>query len=287
MASSSDGRILTTVSLTIAGALTATAVLMGVLPAGAGELHQAAQNGDIAAIATLLKSGADVNQTDGEGETALHKAVKANRTEIVSALLAARADPYISGRGPFGSTGTPLHLAAKSGGIDSLRVLLDAGIDPNLADDGVGPPLHIALYYHRTEAADLLRSRGAGPVVATPIGALVKTADAKKGASIATTCKLCHHLAATPPQRRLSGPPLWDIVGRPKAGVATFAYSDALRAAGGAWTYDDLNSFLANPRGYVPGTKMVGVIGINAPERRADLIRYLRSLSAAPAPLPD
>jgi cytochrome c len=163
--------------------------------------------------------------------------------------------------------------------------LLEAGIDPNLPDEGVGPPLHLAAFYRRVEAVDLLRSYGAVAVVAKPIRKLIAVADPNEGEVIAGTCKICHHLEAAPPQRPLMGPPLWDIVGRPKASIAGFAYSDALKAAGGTWNYDDLNSFLADPRGNLPGTKMTGVFGIRTPERRASLIRYLRDHSAAPAPL--
>ena len=29
-----------------------------------------------------------------------------------------------------------------------------------------------------------------------------------------------------------------------------------MKAKGGNWTFDELNKFLANPRGYIPGTNM-------------------------------
>ena len=271
----------------LARCLAAMSLLVCAMPAAAGELHKAARNGDLLAVAALLDAGADVNEADGEGETALHKAAKAGHSEVVAALLTAGADPLVSGKGPFGSTGTPLHLAAKRGQVESLRVLLEDGVDPNLPDAGMGPPLHSAVYYRREAAAELLRSYGAGPVVAEPIGALIAGADPEDGEIIAGTCKACHHLEAAPSGDRRPGPALWGIVGRPKASVAEFAYSDAMKAAGGIWSYDDLNSFLADPRGYVPGTKMSTLDGIKAPERRAVLIRYLKSLSDVPIPLPE
>ena len=51
------------------------------------------------------------------------------------------------------------------------------------------------------------------------------------------------------------------------------------------WTYDHLNGFLHNPKGYVPGTKMT-YAGVTRDDQRADLIAYLRSLSDNPQPLP-
>ena len=41
-----------------------------------------------------------------------------------------------------------------------------------------------------------------------------------------------------------------------------------------AWTPDNLNAFLENPKGYVPGTKMT-FAGLPKPEDRANVIAYL------------
>ena len=79
---------------------------------------------------------------------------------------------------------------------------------------------------------------------------------------------------------RLSG-----IVGRPKASAAGFNYSAALKAKGGNWTIDDLNQYITNPRGVVPGTNMT-FAGISRGSERADLLAYLNTLSDNPAPLP-
>ena len=58
-----------------------------------------------------------------------------------------------------------------------------------------------------------------------------------------------------------------------------------MKAKGGKWTFDELNKFLANPRGYIPGTAMT-FAGISKPEQRADVIDYLHTLSDNPVPLP-
>jgi cytochrome c2 len=65
-------------------------------------------------------------------------------------------------------------------------------------------------------------------------------------------CAGCHAPAfGTPP-----GPPLTGVLGRPVASVPGFAYSDALKAAGGRWTDDRLKAFLADPEAFAPGTTM-------------------------------
>ena len=74
------------------------------------------------------------------------------------------------------------------------------------------------------------------------------------------------------------------MVGRDIASL-DFAYSNALAGKEGAWDYQTLDDFLAEPREWAPGTKMV-FPGIRKPEERADVILYLRSLSNEPAPLP-
>jgi cytochrome c len=78
---------------------------------------------------------------------------------------------------------------------------------------------------------------------------------------------------------------LWGIIGRAKAAEAGFNYSAALKAKGGNWTIEELNQFVANPKGTVPGTSMT-FAGIARAGERADLIAYLNSLADNPAPLP-
>jgi cytochrome c len=58
-----------------------------------------------------------------------------------------------------------------------------------------------------------------------------------------------------------------------------------MKGKGGNWSFDELNKFLANPRGYVPGTAMT-FAGLSRPEQRADVIDYLHTLADNPAPLP-
>ena len=58
-----------------------------------------------------------------------------------------------------------------------------------------------------------------------------------------------------------------------------------MKAKGGNWTYDELNKFLASPRGYISGTNMT-FAGLSREQQRADVIAYLRTLSDNPAPLP-
>jgi cytochrome c len=71
-----------------------------------------------------------------------------------------------------------------------------------------------------------------------------------------------------------AGPPLFAIVDRPKSSVAGLARSNSLRAEGANWTVDDLDQFLASPRGNVGGEADAA--------KRADMVEYLRRLSDHP-----
>jgi cytochrome c len=116
-----------------------------------------------------------------------------------------------------------------------------------------------------------------------PIGKLLASADLKRGEAAAKKCMACHTFQKG--GANLVGPNLWGIVNRPKASVANFNYSQAMRAKGGNWGFEELNEYLANPRKMVPGTIM-NFPGITRGSERADLILYLNSLSDNPAPLP-
>ncbi len=116
-----------------------------------------------------------------------------------------------------------------------------------------------------------------------PIETLLASASAEKGQATAKQCQACHTFEKGGPNR--VGPNLWNVVGRPKASEAGFNYSAAMKAKGGTWTFDELNKFIANPRGYVAGTNMT-FAGLARDSQRADVIGFLRSQADSPLPLP-
>jgi len=116
-----------------------------------------------------------------------------------------------------------------------------------------------------------------------PIEKALASADVKRGEATAKICQTCHNLTKGAGPK--IGPDLWDVVGRPKGSVAGFAYSETMKSKGGDWTVGDLNTFLTNPRGFVPGTKMT-FAGLPREDQRADVIAFLNTLSEHPKPLP-
>jgi cytochrome c len=101
--------------------------------------------------------------------------------------------------------------------------------------------------------------------------ALVSAADTAAGEKVFAKCKACHKVDGTDG----TGPHLNGIVGKAKAASAGFAYSEVLAGmAADAWTEDNLNAFLTNPKGYAPGTKM-SFAGLPKVEDRANLVAWL------------
>ena len=116
-----------------------------------------------------------------------------------------------------------------------------------------------------------------------PIATMLPSASVQQGMQVAKQCELCHNLGKG--QGNKIGPDLYGVVGRPVASVAGFTYTTALKAKGGTWTFDALNTWLTDPRADVPGTAMT-FAGLASEKQRADVIDYLNSNSDDPQPLP-
>lgn len=123
-----------------------------------------------------------------------------------------------------------------------------------------------------------------------PIAELLAVADTAHGAEVFKKCASCHTVAQGGANG--IGPNLWATVGEAIAqGKGGYAFSDALKTAGAGkkWDFEQLNTWLTNPRAYASGTKM-SFAGLTSAKDRADVIAYLNTqgsnlpLPAAPAP---
>ncbi|XP_036383371.1 caskin-2-like isoform X2 [Megalops cyprinoides] len=163
---------------------------------GMRPLHYAAWQGKADSVLMLLRAGASVNSSSQDGQIPLHLAAQYGHYEVSEMLLQHQSNPCIVNKAKktpldlaceFGRLkvaqlllssnmitallegerrdssdsgfNTPLHLAARNGHKDIIRLLLKAGIDINRATKA-GTALHEAALYGKTEVVRLLLDAG-------------------------------------------------------------------------------------------------------------------------------
>jgi cytochrome c len=123
----------------------------------------------------------------------------------------------------------------------------------------------------------------AAPFDAAQVLALLAKASPESGQDTFKKCTQCH--TSDKGGRTLTGPNLYGIVGRPRASIAGFPYSEGMKTHPGDWTFAELAKYLHDPKADIPGNKMA-FAGVKDDAELADLLLYLRKLSDNPAPLP-
>ncbi|XP_068192264.1 caskin-2-like isoform X2 [Antennarius striatus] len=163
---------------------------------GMRPLHYAAWQGKAESVLMLLRSGASVNGVSLDGHIPLHLAAQYGHYEVSEMLLQHQSNPCLVNKAKktpldlaceFGRVQvaqlllssnmvaallegerkeptdsaftTPLHLAARNGHKDVIRLLLTAGIDINKTTKS-GTALHEASLYGKTEVVRLLLDAG-------------------------------------------------------------------------------------------------------------------------------
>ena len=121
-------------------------------------LSNAMDNGDVALVKKLIKSGSlDVNQ-QAMGWTWLHIAATKNQLEIAKVLVENGAELNV--RHPM-TKATPLAQAAMTGSTEVVKYLLSKGADPNIKLRANVSLLRAVRDEGMTEMAALLEQNGA------------------------------------------------------------------------------------------------------------------------------
>jgi len=108
------------------------------------------------------------------------------------------------------------------------------------------------------------------------IAEMIKNADISAGEKLFKKCATCHTINKDGGNK--VGPNLYAIIGKKRASIVGFSYSEAMKSKGGTWTVEDLNHWLTKPKDFIPGNKM-GFAGLPKDKDRVNIIAYLKQQS--------
>lgn len=139
------------------------------------------------------------------------------------------------------------------------------------------PEVEEGEYGYFIEAAEDGAGADAGPSLAT----LLAEGSAAAGEAVFAKCTACHSIEQGGAAG--IGPNLYGVLGTGIGEHAPgYAYSSALASKDGVWDYENMDAWLASPRGFANGTKM-SFAGLSSGEDRANVILYLREYGGGPA----
>lgn len=118
----------------------------------------------------------------------------------------------------------------------------------------------------------LLSVFAAGAAIMASVGAAAAQ-DAAAGEKVFLKCKICHQVGEG--AKNMVGPVLNGVVGRKAGSYPDYHYSDANKNSGLTWDEAELKKYLKDPKGVVPGTKMV-FPGLTSDQDADNVIAYLK-----------
>jgi len=144
---------------------------------GETPLMTCAKTGNVDAVRLLVEFGAAVNAKEpAQNQTAIMWAAAERHADVVGALIAAHADLKAHTKEGF----TPIHFSARVGDLESIKLLLAAGVDVNIqtqtgqapSGDSEEPAITIGL----TRAARVGGAPGYTPLLVATLRAQVDVA---------------------------------------------------------------------------------------------------------------
>jgi uncharacterized protein len=160
------------------------------------DIFEAAAFGEVDRLTELLSNEPSlVTSYSGDGFTALHFAAFFGRYEAAALLIERGAEVDAFGRGWM--TGTAMHSAVSRLQSDVVRILLEAGANPNVRQSAGWTPLHAAAMNGDLTSVELLLASGADPTATNDEGRSVIDLATEKGDE-ATVDLIRSALQATP-----------------------------------------------------------------------------------------
>ena len=128
----------------------------------------AAKTNDLVLLEQMLQRPRNPNGVDDHGNTPLHLAADTGHIEAVRLLLEAGARTDVRNHQSGGEA--PLHRAAVKGNSEVIRILLEEGADKDIPTNAGVTPLFWAAMYGHLEVVRLLLDVGANKDVQTKAG---------------------------------------------------------------------------------------------------------------------
>lgn len=116
--------------------------------------------------------------------------------------------------------------------------------------------------------------------LALTVSASAQDDQVAAGEKVFKRCAACH--AIGPGAENKVGPELNALIGRTAGSLEGYSYSAPMKEAGAGglvWTSETLHTYLENPKGLVPGTKMT-FAGLKKLEDRDAVIVYITEAGA-------
>lgn len=98
--------------------------------------------------------------------------------------------------------------------------------------------------------------------------------DATAGKAVFAQCRVCHQIGEG--AKHQVGPHLNGILGRAAGTLEGYNYSEANKKFGKTWDDATFTTYIKDPKGVVPGTKMV-YAGLKDEKKISDLLAYLKT----------
>ncbi len=143
-------------------------------------IHEACATGLVQHVQMMIENKPEVvNEISSHGFTPLGIAAHFNKEDIVHLLLTHRADPNICSRNGYNSY--PLHAALSNNNSNIGKMLIEAGAEVNVCQNGRITPLHLAAQHGNIDLIIILLEQGADVSVTTELGANASDLAAEKG----------------------------------------------------------------------------------------------------------
>ena len=121
----------------------------------AAPLHEAAKEGDLPKVNSLIEGGADLNVRNENGATPLHFAADRGHKDVAELLISKGADVNAETKRGF----TPLHGAARSGNKDLVELLISKGANVNASNFRYTPMAWAGTDPQSTDTPEILKRR--------------------------------------------------------------------------------------------------------------------------------